>query len=91
MDEPETEPTDKPTESTREARQEGAWMQRNWIGIASVSILTVLAAALIAMLWTGLVDVPGDMTAMWLSIAIIVGVVVLIAGWGWRAIAAAEK
>ncbi|WP_254864513.1 hypothetical protein [Halovivax gelatinilyticus] len=95
MDEPETEPTDKPTESSREARQEGAWMRRSWVGIGSVSILTMLGAALIAMLWTGLIDVPnvipGDAAEIWVSIAIVAVVVLIVVGWGWRAVVASEK
>ncbi|WP_290815832.1 hypothetical protein [Halovivax sp.] len=92
MDEPDQEPTEKPTETSREAKQEGEWMTRNWIAIASISILSLVGIIFLTMVFTGLVDVPvpgvGDGAAQWITAAVVVIAVATVAAWGWRSVAA---
>jgi flagellar biosynthesis protein FlhB len=90
MDEPDQEPTEKPTQDRHEAEQEGKWMARNWMGIAVISILTLLLLAVGLMQATGLVDVfapvADSQTGQWAAFGVLALVVVAIAGWSWRAI-----
>ena len=91
MSKPDREPTEKPTHSEQEAQEEGAWMARNWIGIAAISILTLLVLAVALMQATGLLDVFAPLadteSQQWGVVAILVLVVFAIAAWGWSAIA----
>ena len=95
MDEPDEEPTEKPTNTAREAQKEGEWMSRNWIAIASVSILSMLGLIAIMMLFTGLVEVPApmiaDATGQWVTIGVVGLVVLAVLSWGWRSVAASPK
>lgn len=90
MDEPDKEPTEKPTEDREEAEREGQWMARNWLGIAVVSILALLLLALGMMQATGLVDVFGPVadseTGQWAAFGVLALAVLALAGWSWRAI-----
>lgn len=90
MDEPDQEPTEKPTEDREEAEQEGKWMARNWIGIAVVSILALLLLVVGMMQATGLVDVFAPIAdtqgGQWAAFGVLALLVVVLAGWSWRAI-----
>ncbi|WP_394739507.1 hypothetical protein [Natronococcus roseus] len=90
MDEPDEEPTEKPTNDREEAEREGKWMARNWIGIAVVSILALLLLAVGMMQATGLVDVFAPVadseTGQWAAFGVLALAVLAIAGWSWRAI-----
>ena len=90
MDEPDQEPTEKPTEDRQEAEQEGKWMARNWIGIAVVSILALLLLVVGMMQATGLVDVFAPIAdtqgGQWAAFGGLALLVVVLAGWSWRAI-----
>ena len=95
MDEPDEEPTEKPTNTSREAQEEGEWMTRNWIAIASVSILSMVGLIAIMLVFSGVIKLPapmvGDPAAQWLTIGVIVIAVVVVVSWGWRAVASSPK
>ena len=88
MSEPNEEPTEKPTRTEEEATQEGAWMLRNWLGIAVVSIAALVVIALGLLQWTGLIDVFGPVasteTGQWMAFGVLVLVVVALAAWTWK-------
>ncbi len=63
MTEPDEEPTGKPTRTEEEATEEGEWMLRNWLGIAVVSIASLVVLALGLLQWSGLVDVFAPVAA----------------------------
>lgn len=90
MSEPDREPTEKPTHDREEAKRDGQWMARNWIGIAAVSILGLVLLALGMLQATGLVDafapVADSETAQWGAFGVLVLVWLALAGWGWNAI-----
>lgn len=90
MDEPDQEPTEKPTHDMQEAKQEDQWMIRNWVGIAIVSILGLWLIVIAAMQATGLMDVfaPVADTQMgqWGAFAVLALIWLALAGWSWRAI-----
>lgn len=90
MSEPDREPTEKPTNSAAEAEEEGAWMARNWIGIAVVSILSLLLIMLAAMQLTGLVDVFAPIAEtegqQWGVFFVMALFVIILGGWSWKAI-----
>ena len=92
MDEPNDEPTERPTNTQQQAEAEGAWMGRQWVAIASVSILALLVLVLGMMQWTGLIDVFGPIvdstTGQWAAFGVIVVIVVIVATWGWRSVRA---
>ena len=95
MSEPDRDPTETPTTSAEQAEDEGQWMARNWIGIAVVSILGLWLILLAAMQATGLIDVLAPFAdsgaQQWgVLLALAVGVIVL-AGWGWKAIADSSR
>ncbi|WP_247002355.1 hypothetical protein [Halosolutus gelatinilyticus] len=91
MSEPDREPTEKPTNTKREAKEEDQWIIRNWIGVAVVSILGLWLLVIGAMQATGLVDVFGPIadtqTGQWAAFGVLVLVWVALAGWSWKAIA----
>ena len=91
-DEPADEPTESPTNTTAQAAAEGSWMRRQWIAIASVSILSLVVVAIVLLQSTGVIDVLGpfgDSTAgQWIVIAVLVAAVAIVATWGWRAVIA---
>ena len=88
MSQPDDRPTETPTTSTEEAADEGAWMVRNWLGIAVVSILTTLLVLIVLMQWTGLLDVGaplvGSEGGQWAVVGAIALAIAIIAGWSWR-------
>ncbi|MFC4880918.1 hypothetical protein [Halostagnicola sp. GCM10023243] len=90
MDEPDQEPTEKPTEDREEAEQESKWMARNWIGIAVVSIFALLLLVVGMMQATGLVDVLAPVAdtqgGQWAAFGVLALIVLVLAGWSWRAI-----
>ncbi len=90
MSEPDREPTEKPTTSKEEAEREGQWMARNWIGIAVVSILTMLLVVIAAMQFTGVMDVFAPIaeteTQQWGVFFALAVVLIILAGWSWKAI-----
>jgi uncharacterized protein YqhQ len=90
MDEPNQEPTEKPTHDSQEAEQEGKWMARNWLGVAVISILTLLLLAVGLMQATGLIDVFAPVadseTGQWAAFGVLALIVVGIAAWSWSAI-----
>ncbi|WP_265108449.1 hypothetical protein [Halosolutus halophilus] len=90
MSEPDREPTDKPTNTKAEAKEEDQWMIRNWVGIAAVSIFGLLLLALGMMQATGLVDVLAPFAdteaQQWGVFAVLALGVIALAGWGWSAI-----
>ena len=90
MDELDDEPTETPTNTVEQAEAEGAWMTRNWIAIASISILALLVLALAMLQVTGLIDafapIAGTEIGQWTGIALIAAAVVAIAAWGWRSV-----
>jgi uncharacterized protein YqhQ len=90
MDEPNQEPTEKPTRDSQEAEQEGKWMARNWLGVAVISILTLLLLAVGLMQATGLIDVFAPVadseTGQWAAFGVLALIVVGIAAWSWSAI-----
>ncbi|MFC4543135.1 hypothetical protein ACFO5R_14490 [Halosolutus amylolyticus] len=91
MSEPDREPTEKPTNTKREAKEEDQWMIRNWIGVAVVSIFGLLLLALGMMQATGLVDLLAPVAdtgaQQWGVFAVLALVVLALAGWSWSAIA----
>lgn len=92
---PDEEPTQKPTHDKKEATEEGRWMARSWIAIAVVSILALLLVVVGLMQFTGLVDVfapfADTQTGQWGAFAVLALIVVAIAAWGWRAVAASNR
>ena len=90
MSEPDRDPTETPTTDKADAEQEGKWMMRNWVGIAVVSILSLLLLVVVMMQATGLVDVfapiAGTGAQQWGVIAVFALVVIAIAGWSWSAL-----
>ncbi|MFP8953541.1 hypothetical protein ACLI4Z_11280 [Natrialbaceae archaeon A-arb3/5] len=90
MSDPDREPTEKPTSDREEAEREGKWMARNWLGIAVVSILSLLLLAVAMMQVTGLVDVFAPIadteTQQWGAFFVLALIVVILAGWSWKAI-----
>lgn len=95
MDEPDQEPTDKPTHDREEAEAEGKWMARNWIGVAIVSILGLWLIMVAVMQATGLMDVFGPVadseTGQWGAFAVIALIWLALAGWSWRAISSSNR
>jgi hypothetical protein len=57
MEEPEEEAVEEPTTDEEQAEKEATWMAKEWVTIATVSILGLLLFALGLMQATGLVDV----------------------------------
>ena len=90
MSEPDREPTEKPTNTQKEAKHEDQWMIRNWIGIAIVSILGLLLITVAMMQATGLVDVLGSVaetqTQQWAVFGVLVLIWLALAGWSWSGI-----
>ncbi|WP_076607689.1 hypothetical protein [Natronorubrum thiooxidans] len=90
MSEPDREPTETPTTSRDEAEAEGQWMARNWLGIAVVSILSLVILALALMQWTGLVNVFAPIAEtegqQWGAFFVLALVVIILGGWSWKAI-----
>ena len=70
-------------------------MGRNWVGIAGVSILLLVAIAFVAMVLTGLIDigavVPGGQTAELFGIGLVAILLIVVLWWGWMAIAASSR
>jgi len=95
VDEPDEEPTQAPTTSTEQAESKGQSMGQKWVGIAGVSILLVVAIAIVAMELTGLIDigavVPGGQFGEFLGIGLIVILLIVVLWWGWQAIAASSR
>lgn len=92
MDEPNEEPTEKPTNTKAEADREGAWMSRNWIAIATVSILGLLVIAVGLLQATGLIDLFGPIadspTGRWIAFSVLAAAVIVIGAWSWRSVVA---
>ncbi|WP_436344914.1 hypothetical protein [Natronorubrum sp. FCH18a] len=90
MSEPDREPTETTTTSTEQAEEEGQWMARNWIGIAVVSIFSLLLIMLAAMQVTGLVDVFAPIAEtegqQWGVFFVLALIVIIVGGWSWKAI-----
>lgn len=90
MSEPDREPTEKPTTSKEEAESEGQWMTRNWIGIAIVSIFSLLLIVVAMMQFTGLVDVFAPIAdtegTQWGAFFVLALFVIILGGWSWKAI-----
>ncbi|WP_049921512.1 hypothetical protein [Halopiger djelfimassiliensis] len=90
MSDPDREPTEKPTNTKTEAKQEDQRIIRNWVGIAVVSILALWLLVIALMQATGVMDVFGPIadtqTQQWAVFAVLVLVVVALAGWSWRSI-----
>ena len=90
MSEPDQEPTETPTTSRDEAEAEGQWMARNWLGIAVVSILSLVILALALMQWTGLINVFAPIAEtegqQWGALVFFALVVLILGGWSWKAI-----
>lgn len=90
MSDDERDPTETPTTSTADAEQEGKRMVRNWLGIAVVSILTLLLVVIAMMQWTGLVDVFAPIAEtegqQWGAFVVLALVVIVLAGWSWKSI-----
>ncbi|MDJ1433891.1 hypothetical protein [Halostagnicola sp. A-GB9-2] len=90
MSEPDREPTEKPTHDVEEAEQEGKGMARNWIGVAVVSIFTLLAIVIGMMQATGVVDVFAPFaeteTQQWGIFFVIALAVIALAAWSWKEI-----
>lgn len=95
MAEPDDRPTKTPTTSKEEAETEGQWMARNWLGIAVVSILSLLLIVIGAMQLTGVMDVFAPVaeteTQQWAVFFALAVAVIVLAGWSWTAIAGSEK
>ena len=90
MSEPDREPTEKPTNSKQEAEEEGQWMARNWIGIAVVSIFSLLLLMLGAMQFTGVIDIFAPIAEtegqQWGVFFVLALIVIIVGGWSWKAI-----
>lgn len=90
MSEPDREPTENPTTSAQEAEDEGQRMARNWIGIAVVSILTMLLVVIAAMQFTGVIDVFAPIAEtegqQWGVFFVLALFVIVLGGWSWKAI-----
>ncbi|MXV62003.1 hypothetical protein GS429_08010 [Natronorubrum sp. JWXQ-INN-674] len=95
MSEPDREPTEKPTTSKQEAEEEGQWMARNWIGIAVVSILSLLLLVVAMMQFTGVMDVFAPIaeteTQQWGVFFALAVALIILAGWSWKAIADSDR
>lgn len=95
MSEPDDRPTKTPTTSKEEAEAEGQWMARNWLGIAVVSILSLLLIMVAAMQATGVVDVFAPVaeteTQQWAVFFGLAIAVIILAGWSWTAIVGSDK
>ncbi|WP_254767439.1 hypothetical protein [Salinilacihabitans rarus] len=94
MDRPDEEPTEKPTNTAREAEEETAWLAQNWVGIAVVSILGLVVLVVGMMQWSGLVDVFAPVAdtegGQWAAFAALALVVLALGVWGWRSVAASQ-
>ena len=90
MSEPDREPTETTTTSTEEAEEEGQWMARNWIGIAVVSIFSLLLIMLAAMQFTGLIDIFAPIAdtegQQWGVFFVLALILIIVGGWSWKAI-----
>ncbi|ELY40262.1 hypothetical protein [Natronorubrum tibetense] len=90
MSEPDREPTETTTTSKQEAEEEGQWMARNWIGIAVVSIFSLLLIMLAAMQFTGLIDIFAPIAEtegqQWGVFFVLALIVIIVGGWSWKAI-----
>ncbi len=90
MSEPDREPTETTTTSKEEAEEEGQWMARNWIGIAVVSIFSLLLIMLAAMQFTGLIDIFAPIAEtegqQWGVFFVLALIVIIVGGWSWKAI-----
>lgn len=90
MSEPDREPTEKPTNTKKEAKHEDQWIIRNWIGVAAVSIFGLLLLVVAMMQATGLVDVLGSVAdtqaQQWAVFGVLVLVWLALAGWSWSGI-----
>ncbi|WP_440763929.1 hypothetical protein [Natronorubrum sp. DTA7] len=90
MSEPDREPTETTTTSTEEAEEEGQWMARNWIGIAVVSIFSLLLIMLAAMQFTGVIDILAPIAEtegqQWGVFFVLALILIIVGGWSWKAI-----
>ncbi|WP_121741280.1 hypothetical protein [Natronorubrum halophilum] len=90
MSEPDREPTETPTTSKEEAEEDVQWMTRNWIGIAVVSILSLLLLVIAAMQFTGVINVLSPIAdtegQQWGVFFVLALLVIILGGWSWRAI-----
>ncbi len=90
MSGPDQEPTETAATETADADADGKWMVRNWLGIAAISILSLLLLVIVAMQVTGLIDVLAPIAdtglQQWTVIGVLAIAVLAIAGWGWSAI-----
>lgn len=53
------QPTQEPTTTRADASAETRWITRNWLAIAAISILLMLAIAVALLASTGVIDVFG--------------------------------
>ncbi|SDJ45810.1 hypothetical protein [Natronorubrum texcoconense] len=90
MSEPDREPTETTTTSKEEAEEEGQWMARNGIGIAVVSIFSLLLIMLAAMQFTGVIDIFAPIAEtegqQWGVFFVLALIVIIVGGWSWKAI-----
>ncbi|ELY47408.1 hypothetical protein [Natronorubrum sulfidifaciens] len=90
MSEPDREPTETPTTSKAEAEADGQRMARNWLGIAVVSILSLLLVAIALLQLTGVVEFFAPIAEtegqQWGAFFVLALVVIILGGWSWRAI-----
>lgn len=90
MSRPDDRPTETPTTDRERAADEGAWMARNWLAVAAVSILALVVLALGLLQYTGLVNlfapIAGTEAGQWAAFAVIALVVAGVAAWSWAAL-----
>jgi hypothetical protein len=88
MEEPEGEAVEEPTTDEEQAEKEATWMAKEWVTIATVSILGLLLFALGLMQATGLVDLLAPIVdtegGQWLVFGVLVLGAAALFVWGRR-------
>lgn len=87
MEEPREESVEQPTQTEQDAREETAWMAKEGIGIALISIGFVLLLALGMMQATGLADFTGESTAVQVGVFVLLAALLLgVFAWSRRGV-----